>query len=170
MNKTDAEASDRPGPRFPERNPSRRRSPGHLRPYRRWHTGTPGESFRPGSQGPGLVSPIVLTRTRSPVPHRGDDSGKSAPPYADASPRRLRGLQEIPASATTEPGLRGRPGGGDGEPERYTDRCKGATIKRIRRSGRDLADIFPYAVVLSLRVRVQPDWKKNEKLLKKLYF
>jgi GTPase len=49
--------------------------------------------------------------------------------------------------------------------------AKGATIKRIREEAeRDLADIFPYAVILSLRVRVQPDWKKDEKLLKKLFY
>lgn len=49
--------------------------------------------------------------------------------------------------------------------------AKGATIRRIREEAeRDLADIFPYTVVLSLRVRVQPDWKKNEKLIRKLYY
>ena len=49
--------------------------------------------------------------------------------------------------------------------------AKGATIRRIREEAeRDLADIFPYAVVLSLRVRVQPDWKKDEKLIRKLYY
>jgi GTP-binding protein Era len=49
--------------------------------------------------------------------------------------------------------------------------AKGATIRRIREEAeRDLADIFPYPVVLSLRVRVQPDWKKNEKLIRKLYY
>jgi len=49
--------------------------------------------------------------------------------------------------------------------------AKGATIKRIREEAeRDLADIFPYAVILSLRVKVRPDWKKDEKLLKKLFY
>ncbi len=49
--------------------------------------------------------------------------------------------------------------------------AKGSTIRRIREEAeRDLADIFPYAVVLSLRVRVQPDWKKDEKLIRKLYY
>ncbi len=49
--------------------------------------------------------------------------------------------------------------------------AKGATIRRIREEAeRDLAGIFPYAVVLSLRVKVQSDWKKNEKLIRKLYY
>ena len=49
--------------------------------------------------------------------------------------------------------------------------AKGATIRRIREEAeRDLADIFPYAVILSLRVRVQSDWKKDDKLLKKLFY
>ena len=49
--------------------------------------------------------------------------------------------------------------------------AKGATIRRIREEAeRDLAGIFPYAVILSLRVRVQSDWKKDEKLLKKLFY
>ena len=49
--------------------------------------------------------------------------------------------------------------------------AKGATIKRIREEAeRDLADIFPYPVVLSLRVRVRANWKKDEKLLKKLFY
>jgi len=49
--------------------------------------------------------------------------------------------------------------------------AKGATIRRIREEAeRDLEGIFPYAVVLSLRVKVQSDWKKNEKLIRKLYY
>lgn len=49
--------------------------------------------------------------------------------------------------------------------------AKGATIKRIREEAEhDLADIFPYLVILSLRVRVRPDWKKDEKLIRKLYY
>ncbi len=49
--------------------------------------------------------------------------------------------------------------------------AKGATIRRIREEAeRDLAEIFPYAVVLSLRVRVQQGWKKDEKLIRKLYY
>lgn len=49
--------------------------------------------------------------------------------------------------------------------------AKGATIKRIREEAEhDLADIFPYPVILSLRVRVRPDWKKDEKLIRKLYY
>jgi len=45
----------------------------------------------------------------------------------------------------------------------------GAMIRRIREEAeRDLCEIFPYPVKLSLKVRVDPDWKKDEELLKKL--
>ena len=49
--------------------------------------------------------------------------------------------------------------------------AKGATIKLIREEAeRDLEGLFPYAVILSLRVRVRPDWKKDDKLIRKLYY
>jgi GTPase Era involved in 16S rRNA processing len=42
-------------------------------------------------------------------------------------------------------------------------------IKRIREEAeKDLADIFDYEVKLKLSVRVDPDWKKNDKTLEKL--
>jgi len=45
----------------------------------------------------------------------------------------------------------------------------GAMIKKIREEAeRDLNDIFPYEVRLSIKVRVDPDWKKDEILLKRL--
>jgi GTP-binding protein Era len=45
----------------------------------------------------------------------------------------------------------------------------GAMIRQIREEAeKDLADIFPYKVKLSLKVRVDPHWKKDEQLLKKL--
>ncbi|HSV56015.1 MAG TPA: GTPase Era [Magnetospirillaceae bacterium] len=49
--------------------------------------------------------------------------------------------------------------------------ARGASIRRIREEAeRDLAGIFPYPVVLSLKVRVRSDWKKDEGLLKKLFY
>jgi len=45
----------------------------------------------------------------------------------------------------------------------------GSMIKLIREEAEhDLADIFDYAVRLSIKVRVQPDWKKDDRILKKL--
>lgn len=42
----------------------------------------------------------------------------------------------------------------------------GKMIQRIREeSEKELALIFPYSVKLSLQVRVEPNWKKNEKIL-----
>jgi GTPase len=47
----------------------------------------------------------------------------------------------------------------------------GSMIKRIREEAeRDLADIFDYAVKLKLSVRVDPDWKKDDKKLEKLIY
>jgi GTPase len=47
----------------------------------------------------------------------------------------------------------------------------GSMIKRIREEAeRDLSDIFDYAVKLKLSVRVDPDWKKNDKTLDKLIY
>jgi GTPase len=47
----------------------------------------------------------------------------------------------------------------------------GSMIKRIREEAEaDLAGIFDYAVKLKLSVRVDPDWKKNDKLLQNLIF
>jgi GTP-binding protein Era len=47
----------------------------------------------------------------------------------------------------------------------------GSMIKRIREEAEaDLADIFDYAVKLKLSVRVDPDWKKNDKKLERLIF
>ena len=47
----------------------------------------------------------------------------------------------------------------------------GTMIKRIREeSESDLATIFDYAVRLKLSVRVDPNWKKNEKKLRDLIF
>jgi GTPase len=47
----------------------------------------------------------------------------------------------------------------------------GSMIKRIREEAeKDLADIFDYSVRLKLSVRVDPDWKKNDKQLEKLIF
>ncbi len=45
----------------------------------------------------------------------------------------------------------------------------GAMIRQIREEAEhDLCEIFPYPVKLSLKVRVDPNWKKDEELLKKL--
>ncbi|MBN2874810.1 MAG: KH domain-containing protein, partial [Spirochaetales bacterium] len=45
----------------------------------------------------------------------------------------------------------------------------GSMIRLIREEAeRDLADIFDYPVRLSIKVRVQADWKKDERILKKL--
>ena len=45
----------------------------------------------------------------------------------------------------------------------------GAMIKQIREEAeRDLAEIFPYAVQISLKVKIDPHWKKNDNLLKRL--
>jgi len=47
----------------------------------------------------------------------------------------------------------------------------GSMIKRIREEAEaDLAEIFDYAVKLKLEVRVDPDWKKNDKKLERLIF
>jgi GTP-binding protein Era len=47
----------------------------------------------------------------------------------------------------------------------------GSMIKRIREEAEsDLADIFDYAIRLKLSVRVDPDWKKNDKKLEQLIF
>jgi GTP-binding protein Era len=47
----------------------------------------------------------------------------------------------------------------------------GSMIKRIREEAeRDLADIFDYQVKLKLSVRVDPNWKKNDKTLEKLIY
>jgi GTP-binding protein Era len=47
----------------------------------------------------------------------------------------------------------------------------GSMIKRIREEAEaDLAGIFDYAVKLKLSVRVDPDWKKNDKKLESLIF
>ncbi len=47
----------------------------------------------------------------------------------------------------------------------------GSMIKRIREEAeRDLADIFDYAVRLKLSVRVDSDWKKDDKRLDKLIY
>lgn len=47
----------------------------------------------------------------------------------------------------------------------------GSMIKRIREeSEADLAEIFDYAIRLKLSVRVEPDWKKNEKTLRDIIF
>ncbi|MCX7025154.1 MAG: GTPase Era [Spirochaetes bacterium] len=47
--------------------------------------------------------------------------------------------------------------------------AKGGMIKLIREEAEaDLAEIFDYPVKLSLKVRVDPGWKKNEALLKRL--
>ncbi len=47
----------------------------------------------------------------------------------------------------------------------------GSMIKRIREEAeKDLADIFDYEVRLKLSVRVDPDWKKNDKTLDKLIY
>jgi GTPase len=46
---------------------------------------------------------------------------------------------------------------------------KGSMIKQIREEAEsDLADIFEYPVRISLKVKVDPHWKTNEKILKKL--
>jgi GTPase len=47
----------------------------------------------------------------------------------------------------------------------------GSMIKRIREEAEaDLAGIFDYAIKLKLSVRVDPDWKKNDKKLESLIF
>jgi GTPase len=47
----------------------------------------------------------------------------------------------------------------------------GSMIKRIREEAEaDLAEIFDYAIRLKLSVRVDPDWKKNDKKLEQLIF
>jgi GTPase len=47
----------------------------------------------------------------------------------------------------------------------------GSMIKRIREEAeKDLADIFDYEVRLKLSVRVDPDWKKDDKRLESLIF
>jgi len=47
----------------------------------------------------------------------------------------------------------------------------GAMIRRIREEAEaDLAEIFDYAIKLKLQVRVDPDWKKDEKRLNDLIF
>jgi GTPase len=47
----------------------------------------------------------------------------------------------------------------------------GSMIKRIREEAEaDLAGIFDYSVRLKLSVRVDPDWKKNDKRLEQLIF
>ena len=47
----------------------------------------------------------------------------------------------------------------------------GSMIKRIREEAEtDLADIFDYEVRLKLSVRVDPNWKKNDKTLEKLIY
>jgi GTP-binding protein Era len=47
----------------------------------------------------------------------------------------------------------------------------GSMIKRIREEAElDLAEIFDYAVHLKLSVRVDPDWKKDDKRLRDLIF
>ena len=44
-------------------------------------------------------------------------------------------------------------------------------IKRIREEAEtDLAEIFDYRITLKLSVRVDPDWKKDDKKLEKLIF
>ena len=45
----------------------------------------------------------------------------------------------------------------------------GSMIKLIREEAEhDLGEIFPYPVRLSVKVRVDPDWKKDDKLLKRM--
>lgn len=45
----------------------------------------------------------------------------------------------------------------------------GAGIKRIRTSAqRDLARLFPYRIQLDLRVKVDPNWRKNDRVLGRL--
>lgn len=45
----------------------------------------------------------------------------------------------------------------------------GSMIKLIREEAEhDLCEIFPYPVRLSVKVRVDPDWKKDDRLLKRL--
>jgi GTPase len=45
----------------------------------------------------------------------------------------------------------------------------GAMIQQLREEAeKDLNDIFPYPVRLSLKVKVDPHWKRDEKLLKRL--
>lgn len=47
----------------------------------------------------------------------------------------------------------------------------GSMIKNIREEAeKDLADIFDYSVKLKLSVRVDPDWKKNDKKLDQLIY
>jgi GTP-binding protein Era len=46
---------------------------------------------------------------------------------------------------------------------------KGATIKRIRQSAqKSIARLFPYRIHLDLRVKVDPDWRKNEHVLQRV--
>jgi GTP-binding protein Era len=46
---------------------------------------------------------------------------------------------------------------------------EGSVIKRIvKEAEAELAEIFPYAVRLDIRVKVDKDWRKNDSLLKKL--
>lgn len=45
----------------------------------------------------------------------------------------------------------------------------GAMIQQLRQEAeRDLEEIFPYPVRLSIKVRVDPNWKRNDALLKRL--
>ncbi|MFP4551321.1 MAG: GTPase Era [Spirochaetales bacterium] len=45
----------------------------------------------------------------------------------------------------------------------------GSNIKRIRQSAqKEIASLFPYRVYLDLRVKVNPKWRNNEAVLKKL--
>jgi len=47
----------------------------------------------------------------------------------------------------------------------------GSMIRRVREEAEaDLAEIFDYAITLKLSVRVEPDWKKDEKKLRDLIF
>jgi GTPase len=47
----------------------------------------------------------------------------------------------------------------------------GSMIKRIREEAeKDLAELFDYEIRLKLSVRVDPDWKKNDKQLERLIF
>jgi GTP-binding protein Era len=47
----------------------------------------------------------------------------------------------------------------------------GSMIRRLREEAEaDLAEIFDYAISLKLQVRVDPDWKKDEKKLESLIF
>jgi GTP-binding protein Era len=49
--------------------------------------------------------------------------------------------------------------------------AKGAAIQRVREEAEaELAEIFPYPVVLSLKVRVDPDWRRDAGKLDKILF